>query len=348
LTVFSLLAIASFTGRNLLRGVIMSLFGMFLATVGLDSLTGHTRLVFRIPQLYSGVDLVPVLMGLFGVAEILSALEEGTRQVAQARLGNMIPRGEELRKGLVGSIKGTVVGLFGWLPGMLGSVSAFISYDLAKRTSRNPEEFGSGSIEGVAAPEAANNAAATTGFIPLMALGVPTAPVYAILLSALLIYGIPTGPLLFQQHGDVAWTVIASFYIGNVMLLVLNLPLVGLWARITLVPYRILGPFVLAVVIVGSYSLRNNMFDVWVTVVFGILGHLMRKRQWPTTPLILGMILGDLLERNLRAAMQMSGGSPAILLQRPISATLLGLSLFIVLASRWLLRSKKVVAEETD
>lgn len=348
LTVFSLLAIASFTGRSLLRGVIMSVFGMFLATVGLDSLTGHTRLVFGIPQLYSGVELVPVLMGLFGVTEILSALEQGKGQVAQAKLGKMIPRGEELRKGLVASLKGTVVGLFGWLPGMLATVSAFISYDLAKRTSRYPEEFGSGSIEGVAAPEAANNAAATTGFIPLMALGVPTAPVYAILLSALLIYGLPTGPLLFEQHGDFAWTVIGSFYVGNVMLLILNLPLVGLWARITLVPYRILGPFVLAIVVVGSYSLRNNMFDVWITGVFGILGYIMRKREWPATPLILGMILGDLLERNLRAAMQMSGGSPAILVERPICATLLGLSVFIVLVSRWLLRSKKVVTEETQ
>jgi putative tricarboxylic transport membrane protein len=348
LTVFSLLAIASFTGRSLLRGVIMSLFGMFLATVGLDSLTGHTRLVFHIPQLYSGVDLVPVLMGLFGVAEIMSALSEGTSQVAQVKLGKMIPRGEELRKGLIGSIKGTIVGLFGWLPGMLGSVSAFISYDLAKRTSSNPEEYGSGSIEGVAAPEAANNAAATTGFIPLMALGVPTAPVYAILLSALLIYGLPTGPLLFQQHGEIAWTIIASFYIGNVMLLVLNLPLVGLWARITLIPYRLLGPFVLAIVVVGAYSLRNNFFDVSVTVVFGMMGYLMRKRDWPATPLILGMILGDLLERNLRAAMQMSGGSPLILLEKPISATLLGLSVLIVLVSRWLLRAKKVVTEEIN
>ena len=348
LTVFSLLSIASFTGRSLLRGVIMSLFGMLLATVGLDSLTGHTRLAFGLAQFYSGIDLVPVLMGLFGVAEILSALEQGKIQVAQAKLGKMIPKGEELRKGLVAALKGTAVGLFGWLPGMLGSVSAFISYDLAKRTSKRPQEFGSGSIEGVAAPEAANNAAATTGFIPLMALGVPTAPVYAILLSALLIYGLPTGPLLFKEHGEIAWTVIGSFYIGNGMLLILNLPLIGVWARITLVPYRILGPFVLAVVLVGAFSMRNNIFDVWTTVVFGLLGFVMQKRGWPATPLILGMILGDLLERNLRAAMQMSGGSPMILLERPISASLLGLSVCILIVSRWLLHSKKTLLEEKD
>lgn len=346
LAVFSLLSISSFTGRRLLRGVIMSLFGMLLASVGLDPLSAQTRLVFGLPQLYSGLDLVPVLMGLFGVAEILSALGQGTYQVAQTSLGNIIPKGKELRKGLVASLKGTVVGLFGWLPGMMSSVAAFISYDLAKRTSREPEEFGSGSIEGVGAPEAANNSAAQTGFIPLMALGVPTAPVYAILLSALLIYGLPTGPMLFEQHGDIAWTVIASMYIGNVILLILNLPLIGLWARITLVPYRILGPSVLAIVVVGTYSLRNNMFDVWVTTIFGMVGYLMRKYEWPAAPLILGMVLGELLERNLRAAMQMSDGSPAILIERPISAVLLGLTVLMVLVSRWLLRSGRVITEK--
>lgn len=346
LTVFSLLAISSFTGRSFLRGIVISLFGMILAVVGLDPLSGQTRLVFGVPELYGGLDLVPTLMGLFGVAEVLSALEEGTVQVAQAKLGSFIPRGNELRKGLIASLKGTVVGLFGWLPGMLGSVSAFISYDLAKRTSKTPEEFGSGSIEGVAAPEAANNAAATTGFIPLMALGVPTAPIYAIVLSALLMYGLPTGPLLFEQHGDIAWTVIASMYIGNVMLIILNLPLVGFWAKITLIPYRLLGPSVLAVVVVGAYSLRNSMFDIWATVAFGILGYLMRKRDWPATPLILGMIFGDMLEKNLRGALQMSGGSPLILIERPICVALLGLAVVIVLVSRWLLRSGKVVADE--
>jgi putative tricarboxylic transport membrane protein len=342
LTVFSILAISSFSGQSLLRGIVLSLFGMILATVGLDPLSGQTRLVFGVPQLYSGLDLVPALMGLFGVAEVLSALEEGTDQVAQSKLGSFIPKGKELHKGLVASLKGTVVGLFGWIPGMLGSVSAFISYDLAKRTSKYPEEFGSGSIEGVAAPEAANNAAATTGFIPLMALGVPTAPIYAIVLSALLMYGLPTGPLLFEQHGDIAWAVIASMYIGNIMCLILNLPLVRFWAKITLIPYRLLGPSVLTVVVVGAYSLRNNIFDIWATLAFGILGYLMRKRDWPAAPLILGMIFGEILEKNLRATLQMSGGSPLILIERPICVALLGLAVVIVLASRWLIRSGKV------
>ena len=346
LAVFSLLSIASFTGGSVMRGVIMSLFGMLLALVGLDPLSAQTRLVFGIPQFYAGLDLVPVIMGLFGIAEILSALGHGTDQVAQSDLGKMIPKGKELRKGLIASLKGTVVGLFGWLPGMMGSVSAFISYDIAKRTSREPEEYGLGSIEGVAAPEAANNSAATTGFIPLMALGVPTAPVYAILLSALLIYGLPTGPMLFEQHGDIAWTVIASMYIGNVILVILNLPLIGLWTRITLVPYKILGPCVLAIVVAGGYSLRNSMFDVWVTVIFGLVGYLMRKHEWPAAPLIIGMILGPLLERSLRAALQMSDGSPMILIERPISAVLLGMTVCIVIVSRWLLHSGKIIAEE--
>ncbi len=342
LTIFSILAISSFAGRSLLRGIVLSLLGMVLATVGLDPLSGQTRLVFGVPQLYSGLDLVPALMGLFGVAEVLIAVEEGTDRVAQSKLGSFIPKGKELQKGLVASLKGTVVGLFGWVPGMLGSVSAFISYDLAKRTSKYPEEFGFGSIEGVAAPEAANNAAATTGFIPLMALGVPTAPIYAIVLSALLMYGLPTGPLLFEQRGDIAWAVIASMYIGNVMCLILNLPLVGFWAKITLIPYRYLGPSVLTVVIVGAYSLRNNIFDIWATLAFGILGYLMRKRDWPAAPLILGMIFGEILEKNLRAALQMSGGSPLILIERPICIVLLGLAVVIVLASRWLLRTGKI------
>jgi putative tricarboxylic transport membrane protein len=214
------------------------------------------------------------------------------------------------------------------------SVVTFIAYDMEKRVSKYPEKFGTGVIEGVASPEAANNANCQAGFIPLFALGIPTTPIAAMLLASLMIYGLPAGPMLFKQHGEFAWTVVASMYIGNVMLLILNLPLVGLWARLCLIPYRILGPIVLGVVMVGAYSIRNSMFDVWTSIVFGLAGFVMKKWGWPIAPLILGFILGPLLEQHLRASLQGSGGSLLVFIERPICAVFIALGAVLIGMSR--------------
>jgi len=281
-------------------------------------------------------------MGLFGIAEVFASAEEGVLSIFKGKLKALIPRGQELKKGLVASLRGSAIGLvLGILPGMGGTVTTFIAYDVEKRVSKYPDRFGTGCIEGVASPEAANNAVAQAGFIPLMALGIPTTSMMAIMLAAFTMYGLPPGPMLFAKHGDVAWTIIASMYIGNVMLVLLNLPLVGIWARLCLVPYKILGPFILGICFVGAYSIRNSMFDVWSMFLFGLVGYVVKKRNWPVAPLILGFILGPMLEQNLRASVGMSGGSVMIFFTRPISATFIGLMILMLLVTRRLLNRKE-------
>ena len=319
LLLFSMTTIISLSSASLIKGLVAGMLGFFLTMVGMDPLTGTPRLHFGYVGLTRGLELIPVMVGLFGIGEILSSAEEGVGQIYSGTLGKMMPRGEDLRIGLWASARGTILGFFmGLLPGINAALTSFFSYDLEKRISRHPERFGSGVIEGVAGPEAANNATAMAGFIPLFALGIPASPAFAMILAALMIYGLQPGPLIFIQNKDFVWTVIGSMYIGNVFLLLLNLPLVGLWARISLIPYKILGPIILAICMLAAYSPRNTMFDVWVAVVFGILGFVMRKRGWPIIPLILGFILGDLFEGALRQSLSMSSGSVWIFFSRPI------------------------------
>ena len=331
LVLFSLTALVGFSGGSLLKGLIAGGVGMFLACVGLDPLSGKQRLTFGSVTFTGGMDVIPVLMGLFGVAEVLASAGEGILYLYEGSLGRLIPRGRELVKGLLASIRGTISGfVMGLLPGMIPAVTAFIAYDIEKRLSRTPHRFGTGCIEGVAAPEAANNATSMAGFIPLMSLGIPTSPTLAIILAALMMYGLQPGPFLFLHHSDFAWAVIASMYVGNVILLILNLPLVGFWARLCLVPYRYIGPVILGVCLVGAFSVRNRLFDVIACAGFGILGYLMKRRRWPTTPLILGLILGPMLEQSLRQSLELSGGSFGILFTRPISATLIVLTVVVL------------------
>lgn len=257
-----------------------------------------------------------------------------------------MPRGKELKKGLLACLRGTILGLpMGMLPGVAPPVASFLSYDLEKRISKYPERFGKGMIEGVAAPEAANNATAQAGFIPLMAFGIPTGPSMAIILAALILYGIKPGPLLFTTNKDLVWTVIGSMYIGNIMLLILNLPLVGFWARISTIPYKYLGPVILGVCVIGAYSPRNTMFDVWFALGAGIMGYVMRKLNWPAGTLMLGFILGPMIEVSLRQAMSMGG--PKILFTRPITVALLLLAITaVVISLRYLRRVPKVFLED--
>jgi putative tricarboxylic transport membrane protein len=350
LVIFSLTLVVSLSGAGLsvFRGLAACLLGMLLACVGIDPLTGVPRLHFGFTGLMQGLDIIPVTVGLFGIGEILSNAAARTGRIYEGKLGRMTPRGEDLRRSLIASGRGTLVGLpLGMLPGFVPAVSSFLAYDLERRVSKQPERFGHGAIEGVAAPEAANNATAQTGFIPLFAFGIPTSASTAIILAALMIYGLQPGPVLFESNKAFIWTVIGSMFIGNVMLLVLNLPLVGLWARISQVPYKYLAPIVLGVCIVGAYSPRNSMFDVGVAIVFGFVGYLMKKVSWPVAPLILGFLLAPMLETSLSQSLNMGG--PAVFVTRPIAATLLSLAVVaVVVAVRLLLRVPQAMLDDDD
>jgi putative tricarboxylic transport membrane protein len=343
---FSLTAVVSLAGASILKGLIAGLIGMLLSCIGLDPATGTPRLYFGFTPLMRGLEIIPVTVGIFGIGEILANAEAGIGKIYEGTLGKMVPRGEELKKGLWASIRGTALGLpLGVLPGFSPAVSSFIAYDVEKRISKYPEKFGTGVIEGVASPEAANNATGQSGFIPLMAFGIPTSASMAIILAALMIYGFQPGPVLFESNKLFIWTVIASMYIGNVMLLVLNLPLVGLWARISQIPYKYLGPIILGICLIGAYSPRSTMFDVWVAIAGGIAGYFMKKDNWPMGPLILGFLLGPMLETALHRSLNMGG--PTIFLTRPISAVLLLMTIIMLIISiKFLRRVPKEIRED--
>lgn len=346
LILFSMTALISFSGSSLIKGVGAALLGIILASIGVDPVTGTMRLNFGSTALTRGFDIVPVAVGLFGIGEILTSSGQGIGRIFEGKLGKMMPRGKELKKGLWASLRGTAIGFpLGMLPGVTTPVASFLAYDLEKRFSKHPEKFGTGMIEGVAAPEAANNATAQAGFIPLMVFGIPTGPSPAIILAALMLYGLQPGPLLFTANKEFAWTIIGSMYVGNVILLILNLPLVGLWARISQIPYKYLAPIILGVCVIGAYSPRNTMFDVWVAFGFGLLAYVMRRNGWPLAPLILGFILGPMLELGLRQSLNME--PVTALISRPIVVTLFLAAIAVVVISlRYLRRLPEAVREE--
>jgi putative tricarboxylic transport membrane protein len=342
IALLALITVTSFSGGSLSKGMAAALLGMLLAAVGIDPLTGIPRMTLGTQQLLNGIELVPVIIGLFGIGEMLAATAGETRRLYEGQLGSwlsMLPRGVELARGLRASVRASLLGLgLGVIPGMMPAVTSFIAYDVEKRLSKEPQRFGRGAIEGVAAPEAANNATAQAGFIPLLSLGIPTGPAPAILLAALILHGVRPGPLLFKENAPLVWTVVASMYIGNALLLFLNLPLVGLWARISLVPFRYLAPVVLSTCVVGSYAPRNNLFDVWVALIFGAVGYAMRLRGWPLAPVVLGFILGPMLERSLRQSLIVSHGSLSIFIHRPLTLILVGCGVTVALVLRLLTR----------
>lgn len=343
---FSLTALVSFSGTSIIKGLAVGLIGLLLSTIGIDLYTGTPRFNFGLTGLMRGLEIVPVAVGIFGIGEILANSEEGMVKIYEGKLGKMMPRGKDLKNGLWACLRGTALGLpLGVLPGFVPPVASFMAYDMEKRISVYPEKFGTGVIEGVAAPEAANNATAQSGFLPLMTFGIPTGPSMAIILAALMMYGLQPGPVLFQQNKLLVWTVIASMYIGNIMLLILNLPLVGLWARISKIPYKYLGPTILGFCVIGAYSPRNTMFDVWVALGGGVVGYIMRKAKWPMGPLLLGFILGPLLETSLYQSLSMGG--PMILFSRPIPIALFLLSIIVLVVSlKFLTRVPKPLLED--
>lgn len=345
---FSLTAIVSLSGASIAKGIGAGLAGMVFSTVGVDPVTGVTRFGYGMIGAMRGIDLVPLAIGLFGISEILVSAEAGLVKIYEGKLGKMMPRGKELKKGLLASLRGTVIGIpLGVLPGMIPGVVTYLAYDLEKKISKYPEKFGTGVIEGVATVEANNNAVTQGNFIPLMCLGIPTGTSLAIILAALMMYGLKPGPLLFVENKEFVWTVIGSMYIGNVMLLILNLPLVGLWAKISTLPYKYLGPIILGICVAGAYSPRNTIFDVWVAFGAGILGYVMKKNAWPLAPLMLGFILGPMLELSIRQSLSMGG--PMIFFTRMIAVVFLLLAVIVLVFSmKFLKRVPKEIRKESD
>lgn len=336
---FSLTAIIGLSGSSLTKGLGAGLVGLLLSAVGLDPVTGIPRLNFGSITLTRGFEIVPLMVGLFGIGEILSSTKAGVGKIYEGKLGKMMPRGKELKKGLWAALRGTSIGFFpAMIPGMVASILSFIAYDIEKRVSKYPEKFGTGVIEGVASPEACNNAAVQGYFVPLFTLGIPASASCAIILAALVMYGLQPGPTLFIRNKEFVWTIIASMYIGNVMLLILNLPLVGFWARISLIPFKYLGPIVLGICIVGAYSSRSIMFDIWFVLGAGILGYIMREKHWPLAPLILGFILGPTFEQSFRTSMAMGG--PLIFFRHLVPTAFIIAAIILTIISLKYLRHK--------
>jgi putative tricarboxylic transport membrane protein len=307
------------------KSLMMGLLGLLLSGVGLDMFTSAPRFTFGVNALTDGIGLIPLVMGLFGIAEILLNLEQSmTRRIYETRLDELLPTAGDWLAAKWPIVRATVIGFFlGLLPGGGAVLSSFVAYAVEKRLSKHPERFGTGVIEGVAAPETANNAAAQASFIPLLSLGIPPNVVMAVLFGGLLIHGITPGPLLIQQHPNLFWGVVASMFVGNVMLLALNLPLIGMWVRLLRVPYDVLFPLILMFCVVGVYSVNNSRVDVYLMVAFGFVGYLMQKLGYAPAPLALAYVLGPILETALRQSLSLSGGSFAIFFTRPIAAACL-------------------------
>src|SRR5262244_2294762 len=347
LLVLGLVLLAYMSSTSLVRTMLMAAVGLLLGCIGIDVMSGHFRYSFDIKELGDGIGIVPVAVGLFGLGEILSTPSAVvTQKVVSPRLRELLPNSSEWRLSALPIARGSVLGFFvGIVPGSAHIIASFLSYAVEKRVSRTPEEFGHGAVAGVAGPESANNSASTGAFVPMLALGLPTGPVTAVLMAALLIHGIPPGPQLVAEHPDVFWGFIASMYVGNLMLLALNLPLVGLFVSVLRIPYAYLYPLIIMFCIIGVYEVSHSIVDVWIMLIMGIVGYGLRKFGFDPAPLVLGLVIAPILEMNLRQSLIMSNGSWTIFFnvaERPISAALLAISAVLLLLAAWsLLRSRR-------
>ncbi|MHB8770234.1 MAG: tripartite tricarboxylate transporter permease [Syntrophales bacterium] len=333
LLVCGLVVLSYMTGGSIVKNLSMICLGLMIGMIGIDQMSGYFRFSYGVTALGDGIGIVPVAVGLFGVSEILAtAGSADIREVLKPRLRDLLPSKQEL-KDSVGPIgRGTLLGfLIGIIPGSAHIISTFVAYAMERRLSKHPERFGEGAIEGVAGPEAANNAASEGALVPLLALGVPTGPIPAVLLAALMVHGITPGPLFIKEQPQVFWGLIASMYVGNTVLLLLNLPMVGIFVNFLRVPYRILYPIILLFCIVGVYAVNSSMVDVAAMCVMGLLGYLLRKLDFETAPLVLGAVLAPIIEFSFRQALAMSNGKYAIFVERPIAATFLAVALVMIL-----------------
>lgn len=334
LMLLGLVASLVLASGSMLHAVGMIVLGLLLGMVGTDVNTGTMRYTFDYLELIEGINFVVVAMGVFGIGEILSNLghKEESRSILSGKVTGLMPTMSDLKSIVLPVLRGTGLGsVLGILPGGGAMLASFASYAVEKKLSKNPARFGKGAIEGVAGPESANNAGAQTSFIPMLTLGIPSNPVMALMIGAMIIQGIQPGPSVMTQQPALFWGIIASMWIGNIMLLILNLPLIGLWVKMIAVPYHYLYPAILAFCAIGIYSLSNSTFDIYLLAIFGALGYVMRKLDCEPAPLLLGFILGPMLEENLRRAMMISHGDPLVFIQRPISATLIGCAVVLLL-----------------
>jgi putative tricarboxylic transport membrane protein len=309
---------------SLFKAAVMILVGVLLGLVGTDPNSPLPRMSFDIPALAEGINFVCLAVGIFGISEILVNLEREIARPAPVPLKDLLPNRAEMREATPAIARGTIIGsLLGVLPGSGPLLASFAAYTVEKKISKTPERFGNGAIAGVASPEAANNAGAQTSFIPLLTLGIPSNTIMAVMAGAMAMQGIAPGPHVMTKHADLFWGMIASMWIGNLLLVILNLPLIGIWVKLLQVPYRVLYPVILVFCCIGVYSINNAVFDVYLTIFFGVLGYLLVKLRFEAAPLLLGVVLGPLMEENLKRAMLLSRGDPMVFLQRPLSLTLL-------------------------
>ena len=333
LMVLGLIAAVVLAHGSVIKAIGMILLGLLLGLVGTDVNSGMARFSFGIPELSDGIGFVAIAMGVFGFAEIIKNLEQGeAREVFTNKVTSLWPSKKDFKDAYPAVLRGTALGsLLGILPGGGAVLGSFSAYTLEKKIAKDPSKFGKGDIRGVAAPESANNAAAQTSFIPLLTLGIPPNPVMALMVGAMIIQGIQPGPQVMVERPNLFWGMIVSMWIGNLMLVVLNLPLIGMWIKLLKVPYRLLYPAILVFCCIGVYSLSNSPFDVVMTALFGFIGYLFVKLECEPAPLLLGFILGPMMEENLRRAMLLSRGDPMTFITRPLSATLLAISLLLLI-----------------
>jgi putative tricarboxylic transport membrane protein len=349
LTCLSIIILSFLSRGSLIKCFISALLGLFVGLIGTDMIYGVLRFTYGSLTLSDGIGIVPVAMGLFGVAEVFTNLErKEVRDIFRTEIKSVFPSLSDWKRSIGAIIRGSSIGFFlGMLPGAGPVMSSFTSYAVERRISRHPEEFGNGAIAGVAAPETANNAASTSSMIPLFSLGLPSNVIMALLLGALMIHGITPSPFLVTEHPQVFWGVICSMYVGNILLLILNLPLIPIWVRLLKIPYEILFPMILLFCLIGVYTLNSNSYEILIMLIFGGVGYLMRKGGFEGAPFCFAMIIGPLMETNLRQALLHSRGNLAIFFTRPISAVLLGLSCLLLLIQLVpMVRKKRHIIQE--
>ena len=333
LLLLGLLALAYMSGGSMLKSLAMAALGLLIGMIGIDPMTGFSRFSFGMVELGDGIGVVPVAVGLFGLSEILlTAGQPKTSEVVKPRLSELLPSRAEWRASLWPIGRGTVLGfLVGIIPGSAHILSSFISYAVERRLSKQPERFGQGAIEGVAGPESANNSATSGAFVPMLALGVPSGPIPAVMIAAMMVHGIAPGPLLISQQPELFWGFIASMYVGNLVLLILNLPLVGIFVNLLRIPYPLLYPAILIFCVLGVYAVSGSVVDVGIMTVMGGLGYLLRKFDFETAPVVLGLVLAPMMEMSFRQSLSMSSGSYQIFLLRPIALVLISVGVALLL-----------------
>jgi putative tricarboxylic transport membrane protein len=335
LLLLGLMVLAYMSGGSVPKALAMAALGLLLGMIGIDPMTGYSRFSYGIVDLGDGIGIVPVAVGLFGVSEILlTAGQAEMPKVMKPKLRDLLPSREEWRDSAWPIGRGTVLGfLIGIVPGSAHIIASFVSYAVERRLSKHPEKFGQGAVEGVAGPESANNSATSGALVPMLALGVPSGPIPAVMMAAMMVHGVSPGPMLIQQQPELFWGVIASMYVGNIILLILNLPMVGLFVNLLRIPYPLMYPAILVFSVVGVYAVNGSVVDVWIMAVMGALGYLLRKFDFETAPIVLGLVLAPMLEMSLRQSLALSSGRYTIFVTRPIAATMLGMGLMLLLFS---------------